>query len=113
MSSVEDKANHHAAELARLTRKAADQGAEPLPEDELANLGSLIAVERQMLIDAVGEALRNADPDAFGHPGVAEFDAGFLYGLAFARLLEDTRVEMDRLRRGRLLRLAKGNGVRS
>lgn len=108
MSNFEEKANQHAAELARLTMKAADQGSEPLPEDELATLGTVIAIERQLLIDAMGELLRDAEPDSINNPGVAEFDAGFLYGLAFARALEDARVEIDRVRRGRILRLAKG-----
>jgi hypothetical protein len=40
---------------------------------------------------------------------VAEFDAGFLYGLAFARALDDAKIALDRIRRGRVLKLAKGN----
>jgi hypothetical protein len=40
---------------------------------------------------------------------VAEFDAGFLYGLAFARALDDTKVALDRVRRGRVLKLVRGN----
>jgi hypothetical protein len=44
---------------------------------------------------------------------VAEFDAGFLYGLAFARALEDTRIALDRAKRGRILKLAKGSDSRA
>ena len=33
MSTWDDAVNQHAAELARLTMKAADQGPEPLPEE--------------------------------------------------------------------------------
>ena len=108
MSNWEDKANRHAAELARLTFKAANQGPEPLPEDELAKLGMVIATERQLLIDAMSGLLQVDEPDAAASPGVAEFDAGFLYGLAFARALDDARIELDRLHRGRVLKLAKG-----
>ena len=108
MSDWENDVNRHAAELVRLTRRAADQGPEPLPEDELAELGMLIATERQLLIDAMSGLLSVDDPEAARSPGVAEFDAGFLYGLAFARSLEDTRLELDRVRRGRVLKFAKG-----
>ena len=38
MSNWDDEVNRHAAELVRLTLKAADQGPEPLPEDEVAEL---------------------------------------------------------------------------
>ena len=107
MSTWDDAVNHHAAELARLTMAAADQGPEPLPEDEVAKLGWAIATERQLLIDAMSQLLEVDEPDAAGNPGVAEFDAGFMYGLAFAKALEDTRVAMDRLRRGRLLSLVR------
>ena len=109
MSNWEDEVNRHASELARLTMRAADQGEEPLPEDEVAQLGMIIATERQLLIDAMGELLGEDEPGA--GPGVAEFDAGFLYGLAFARALEDARIELDRVRRRRILRLAKGNRI--
>jgi hypothetical protein len=105
--------NHHAAELARLTMKAADQGPEPLPEDEVARLGTVIATERQLLIDAMGALLEVDEPDAAASPGVAEFDAGFLYGLAFARALEDARIALDQIQRGRLLKLAKGSDSRA
>jgi len=89
--------------------KAADQGPEPLPEDEVAQLGRMIATERQLLIDSMSELLHDDDTEAAASPGVAEFDAGFLYGLAFARALDDARLAMDRAQRGRVLKLAKGN----
>ena len=108
MSNSDERVNRHAAELARLTMQAADHGAEPLPEDEAANLGTMIAIERQLLIDAMGELLHTDEPTESMGAGVAEFDAGFAYGLAFARALDDARVEIDRVRRGRILRLAKG-----
>ena len=108
MTDWENDVNRHAAELVRLTMRAADQGPEPLPEDEVANLGMLIATERQLLIDAMSGLLSVDEPEAAGSPGVAEFDAGFLYGLAFARALEDARLELDRVRRGRVLKFAKG-----
>lgn len=107
-----DDVNGHTAELVRLTRKAADQGPEPLPEDEVAKLGVLIAVERQLLIDAISGLLHEDEPEAIA-PGVAEFDAGFLYGVAFAGALEDAKTALDRLKRGRLLKLAKGNATRT
>jgi hypothetical protein len=109
MSNWEDDVNRHAAELVRLTLKAADQGPEPLPEDEVAKLGMVIATERQLLIDAMSDLLHEDEPEAAESPGVAEFDAGFLYGLAFARALDDAKVALYRLRRGRILKLAKGN----
>lgn len=109
MSNSDERVNRHAAELARLTMKAADQGEEPLPEDEMADLGKMIAIERQLLIDAMGDLLLYDEPTASGR-GVAEFDAGFAYGLAFARALDDAKVAIDRVRRGRILRLAKGRG---
>jgi hypothetical protein len=108
MSNWEDQANRHAAELVKLTLKAADQGEEPLPEDEVAKLGMLIAVERQLLIDAMSGLLQDDQPEAAESSGVAEFDAGFLYGLAFAGALEDARIELDRIRRRRILKLVKG-----
>ena len=113
MSNWEDEVNRHAAELVRLTMKAADQGPEPLPEDEVARLGVIIATERQLLIDAMSGLLGEDEPEAAASPGVAEFDAGFLYGLAFARALEDTRIALDRAKRGRILRLAKGSDGRA
>jgi hypothetical protein len=111
MSRWEDEANRHAAELAKFTMKAADQGPRPLPEDELAELGMIIATERQLLIDAISGLLHHEDPEAAAAPGVAEFDAGFLYGLAFARALEDTKVALDRVRQRRVLKLVKRTGV--
>jgi hypothetical protein len=108
MSIWDDAVNRHTAELVRLTLKAADQGPEPLPEDEVATLGVLIATERQLLIDAISGLLDEDEPEA-ASPGVAEFDAGFLYGLAFGSALEDARIALDRVRRGRLLKLARGN----
>src|SRR4029450_2166952 len=108
MSKWEDEVNHHAAELVKLTMKVADQGPKPLPEDELAKLGMVIATERQLLIDSMSFLLQDDEPEAAASPGVAEFDAGFLYGLAFARALDDAKVALDRLRRGRVLKLAKG-----
>ena len=109
MSKWEDEANRHTAELVKLTLKAADQGPEPLPEDELAKLGKVIATERQLLIDAISGLLCDDEPEAAASPGVAEFDAGFMYGLAFARALDDARIALDRVHRGRVLKLAKGN----
>jgi len=108
MDNWDDEVNRHAAELARLTMKAADHGPEPLPEDEVAKLGMVIATERQLLIDAMSELLADDEPESAASPGVAEFDAGFLYGLAFARALEDARIELHRLRRRQLLKLVKG-----
>ena len=108
MSKWEDEVNRHTAELVRLTLKAADQGPDPLPEDEVVQLGKVIATERQLLIDAMSGLLEDEDPET-ASPGVAEFDAGFMYGLAFARALDDAKLAMERLRRGRVLKLAKGN----
>jgi hypothetical protein len=104
MSDWEDDINRHTAELVRLTT-AAGKGAEPLPEDEVARLGALIATERQCLIDAVLGLLRQDEPEAAASPGVAEFDAGFRYGLEFARAIDDAKAVIERLRRGRLLTL--------
>lgn len=106
-----DDVNRHASELARLTLKAADQGAQPLPEDELAKLGMLIATERQLLIDGMSLLLSDDEPAAAASAGVAEFDAGFLYGLEFARALEDAKIALDRAKRGRLLKIVKGSGT--
>jgi hypothetical protein len=107
MSNWEDDVNRHTAELVRLTMMAADQGQDPLPEDEVARLGMVIATERQLLIDAMSGLLDETEPEA-ASPGVAEFDAGFMYGLAFARALDDARVALDRVRRGQILKLVKG-----
>jgi hypothetical protein len=108
MGNWEDEVNRHTAELVRLTMRAADQGPEPLPEDELARLGIVIATERQLLIDAMSGLLQSDEPEAAASPGVAEFDAGFLYGLAFARALEDARLELDRVQRRKVLKMVKG-----
>lgn len=109
MGNWDDEVNRHTAALVRATMQAADQGPEPLPEDELAKLGVVIATERQLLIDAMSGLLQDDDPDAATSPGVAEFDAGFLYGLAFARALDDAKVALNQMRRRRLLKLVKGN----
>ena len=109
MSNWEDEINRHTAELVKLTLKAADQGPEPLPEAEVAKLGMVIATERQLLIDAMSGLLDEDEPEAAASPGVAEFDAGFLYGLAFARALDDAKMALDRVRRGRVLKMVKGN----
>ena len=108
MSNWEDRVNRHAAELARLTVQAADQGSDPRPEDEAATLGTVIAIERQLLVDAMSGLLGEDESGDAARPGVAEFDAGFMYGLAFARALDDAKLEIDRVRRRRLLRLVKG-----
>jgi hypothetical protein len=109
MRNLDEDVNRHAAELVRLTMSAADRGPEPLPEDEVAKLGMVIATERQLLIDSMSQLLDEDEPDAAASPGVAEFDAGFLYGLAFARALDDAKVAMDRVQRGRVLRVVNGN----
>jgi hypothetical protein len=113
MSKWEDEVNRHAAELARLTMKAADQGPEPLPEDELAELGKVIATERLLLIEKMSWLVQEDEPEAAASPGVVEFDAGFVYGLAFARALDDAKLALARIRRGRLLTLVKGNDHRA
>jgi hypothetical protein len=107
MSEREEQVNRHAAELLRLTMKATEQGPEPSPEDEVARLGRLIAIERHLLIDAMSGLLVEDDPEAAASPGVAEFDAGFVYGLAFARAIDDARIALDRVRRGRVLKLVR------
>jgi len=112
MSKWEEEVNRHAAELVKLTLTAADPGPEPLPEDEVARLGRVVATERQLLIDAMSGLLGENEPEAAGSPGVAEFDAGFLYGLAFAGALDDAKTALDRLQRGRVLKLVKGNDGR-
>ena len=109
MSDWDDQISRHTTELVNLTLKAADQGPDPLPEDELAKLGMVIATERQLLIDAMSGLLSEEDPEAEASPGVAEFDAGFLYGLAFARALDETKTALDRVKRGRLLQFVKAN----
>jgi hypothetical protein len=107
MSEREEQVNRHAAELLRLTMKATEQGPEPSPEEEVAKLGRLIAIERHLLIDAMSGLLVEDDPEAAASPGVAEFDAGFVYGLAFARAIDDARIALDRVRRGRVLQLVR------
>jgi hypothetical protein len=107
MSDWEDDIARHTAELVRLTL-AAGHSAEPLPEDEVARLGALIATERQCLIDSVFGFLQEEEPEVARRPGVAEFDAGFRYGLEFARAIEGTKVVLERIRRGRLLKLVRG-----
>lgn len=87
---------------------AAAGGPEPLPEDEVAKLGMLIATERQLLIDAVSLLLQEDDPEAAASVGVAEFDAGFRYGLEFARAIDDAKVDLERTRRRRVLKLIRG-----
>jgi hypothetical protein len=106
MSDWEGDITRHASELVRLTMAAA-RGPEPLPEDELATLGMLIATERQLLIDAVTGLLREDDPEAAERLGVAEFDAGFRYGLEFARAIDEAKLEIERSRRGRVLKLVQ------
>ena len=107
MSNWEDDVNRHTAELVRLTMKAADHGPESLPEDEVAKLGMVIATERQLLIDAMSGLLQEDDPEAAANPGVAEFDAGFLYALPYARALDEARMALDRVHRGRELKLVR------
>lgn len=106
LSDREDSVNHHASELARLTMAAAG-GPEPLPEDEVAKLGMLIATERQLLIDAVSLLLQEEEPEAAAAMGVAEFDAGFRYGLEFARAIDDVKLDLERTRRTRVLKLIR------
>jgi hypothetical protein len=113
MGDSEDKVNQHATELLRLTMKATEQGPEPLPEDEIVKLGRMIALERHLLIDAMRGLMVEDDPEAAASPGVAEFDAGFVYGLAFGRAIDDARVSLHRVRRGRVLRLVReGDGTK-
>ena len=107
MIKWEDEVDRHAAALVSATLRAADQGPNPLPEDDLAHLGRVIAAERQLLIDAMSMLLYEQEPDAATAPGVAEFDAGFLYGLAFARALDDAKVALNQVRKRQLLRLVK------
>ena len=97
--------------LVRLTLKAADQGPDPLPEEEVAKLGMLIATERQRLIDAMTGLLEKDEPDAVASPGVAKFDAGLLYGFGFAPAVDDARIALNRVQRGRVPRLATGKHV--
>ena len=68
----------------------------------------VIATERQLLIDSMSSLILDDEPEA-AEPGVAEFDAGFVYGLAFARALDDVKIALDRVRRGRVLKIAGRN----
>ena len=106
MSDWENEIDQRTKNLVRLTNRAFNSRT-VLPEDELASLGRDIATERQLLIDAMAALLQAEDPEAAAQPGVAEFDAGFRYGLEFARAIEDTRVVMERVRRSRLLKLVR------
>ena len=106
MSDLEDDIDRRTKNLVRLTNLAFN-AKQTLPKDDLAVLGRDIAAERQLLIDAMGDLLRAEDPEAAAQPGVAEFDAGFRYGLEFARAIEDARAVMDRIRRSRLLKLVR------
>ena len=106
MSDWEDEIDRRTKGLVRLTNLAFNS-TKPLPEDELAKLGREIAVERQLLIDAVSTFLEQDDPEAAARAGVAEFDAGFRYGLEFAHSIDDARVAIERARRGRILKLVR------
>jgi hypothetical protein len=57
----------------------------------------------------MGGLLDEDEPEAAASPGVAEFDAGFLYGLAFASALDDAKMAIARMRRGRVLKLVRKN----
>jgi hypothetical protein len=113
MTDWEDEITRHTVELVNLTLVAADRTAGALPEDEVARLGVLIATARQLLVDAVSGLLREEEPEAAERPGVAEFDAGFRYGLEFARAIDDVRFVLERERRGRLLKLVRATDGRS
>ena len=113
MSHWDDEVNRHTAELVKLTMQAVDQTQKSLPEDEVAKLGMVIATERQLLIDSMSGLLGDDEPEAAASPGVAEFDAGFLYGLAFAQALDDAKIALDRVKRGRVLKLVKRDGTRA
>jgi hypothetical protein len=107
MADRDDRVNRHTRELVRLTMRAADQGPTPLPEDDVATLGKMIATERQLLIDAISDLLSAEEPDAAGNPEVAAFDAGFVYGLAFAGALDDAKTALARMRRGQILQFVR------
>jgi hypothetical protein len=100
VSEREEAVERHVRELVRLTLEAGN-AAEPLPENEVAALGKMIALERESLIHATSELLFEDQPDAAGRPGIAEFDAGFRYGMAFARALDEAKLVAQRERRGR------------
>jgi hypothetical protein len=106
MTDSEDEIDRRTKELVRLTRLALDSKT-PLPEDELAKLGREIAEERELLIDAVSALLELNDPEAAARPGVAEFDAGFRYGLEFAHAIDDAKVAIERTRRARILKFVR------
>ena len=104
VSDREDAVERHVRELVRLTLEAGN-ATEPLPEHEVATLGAMIALERESLIHATREFLFEDQPETAGKPGIAEFDAGFRYGMAFSRALDEARLVLQRERRGRVLRL--------
>jgi hypothetical protein len=109
MGKWDEEISRHTTALVNATLKAADQGPKSLPEDELAKLGAVIATERQLLIDAMSGLLTDDEPEAAASPGVAEFDAGFMYGLAFARALDDAKVALNQARRREVLKLVRQN----
>ncbi len=109
MNDLEENVARHATELARLTASAWN-ARNPLPEDEVARLGMMISTERQLLIDAVGALLLDEDPEAAAMPGVAEFDAGFRYGLEFARAIDEAKLAIERQRRTHVLKLVREAG---
>ena len=104
MGNREEAVERHVRELVRLTLEAGN-APEELPEDEVATLGAMIALERESLIHATSDLLGEDEPDASAIPGVAEFDAGFRYGMAFARALDEAKLVLQHERRGRLLTL--------
>jgi len=104
--SDEDEIDRRTKNLVRLTNLVFDSK-RPLPEDELAKIGREIAEERQCLIDAITAFLVQDDPEAAGRPGVAEFDAGFRYGLEFAGAIQDAKVALERTRRAKILKLVR------
>jgi hypothetical protein len=106
MSDWEDEIDRRTKQLVTLTNRAFNSK-QPLPEDELAQLGREIAEERQSLVNAITAFLQQDDPEAAARPGVAEFDAGFRYGLEFAGAITDAKVALDRARRGRILKLVR------
>jgi hypothetical protein len=107
MSNREDDIDRHTKKLVRLTTKAFNSK-KPLPEDALARLGQEIALTRQLLIDEIYASFEEDEPDA-ARPGVAEFDAGFRYGLEFARAIDEARIVIERSRRRRILKLVRSD----
>jgi hypothetical protein len=55
----------------------------------------MIALERESLIHATSELLFEDEPGSAGKPGIAEFDAGFRYGMAFARAIDEAKLVAD------------------